>query len=64
MSERGRGTPAPPRHVGTGQSWLGRSRGLPAVRCAAGGRGKDKGPLCLWLIFLVFLLWSGERKNR
>lgn len=64
MSERGRGTPAPPRHVDTGQGRLGRSRGLPAVRCAAGGRGEDGGPLCLWLVFLVFLLWGGERKNR
>lgn len=56
VSERGRGNPAPPWHVGTGRGQLGRSRGLPAVRCAAGGRGKDRAPLCLWLVFLVFLL--------
>lgn len=64
MSERGRGTPAPPRRAGTGWGRLEGSRGLPAVRCAAGGRGKDGGPLCLWLVFLVFLLWDGEGKSQ
>lgn len=63
VSERGRGTPAPARHTGSSRGRLGRSRGLPAVRCAAGGRGEDGGPLCLWLVFLVFLLWGGERKS-
>lgn len=73
VSEQGRGTPAPPWHVGTGQGWLRGSRGLLAVRCAAGGRGEDGGPLCLWLVFLVFLLrgllvvlslWLQQRLNQ
>lgn len=63
VSERGRGNPAPPWHVGTGRGQLGRSRGLPAVRCAAGGRGKDRAPLCLWLVFLVFLLQDRKGKS-
>lgn len=64
VSEQGRGTPAPPWQRGTGQGQLGRSKGLLPVRCAAGGRGEDGDPLCLWLVFLVFLLWGKKEPLR